>query len=216
MSESPLDGPDEIQVQYEQRLELLDQLAANLGRAVAETLEDVPHIDRIAFRSKSLNSFVEKARDRGTAPPYTNALVEIEDQVAGRVITFFLDDLELVKERLRSAFNPVEITHRRPKKDDEFGYESHHLILIIPPHLKPPSWDSLSSAPTTFEVQVRTLFMHAWSEPQHDLAYKRSSDLSSTIRRELSWVAASAWGADQALSRVWNSQLGSSPPAESR
>lgn len=211
MNESQPGAPESLGSRYGQKLGFLKTLAASLQEVVEETLVDIPHIDRIAFRAKSVESFVQKAEDRRTEPPYTNPLAEIEDQVAGRVITFFLDDLEPVKERLRSAFNAVEINHKRPQKDEEFGYESYHLIFLIPPHVKPDGWDSQIDPPTTFEVQVRTLFMHAWSEPQHDLSYKGPADLPSEIRRELFWVAASAWGADQALSRVWKWQLANGP-----
>jgi len=51
-------------------------------------------------------------------------------------------------------------------------------------------------------LQIRTIFMHAYSEPQHDFAYKAAGDLPPNVRRELAWIAASAWGADQAYARV--------------
>jgi ppGpp synthetase/RelA/SpoT-type nucleotidyltranferase len=57
--------------------------------------------------------------------------------------------------------------------------------------------------PSTFELQIRTLFMHAWAEPQHDMGYKAAQELTREIRRELAWIAASAWGADQAYDRVF-------------
>ncbi len=194
---------DELLRAYEARLDLLRALALTLQRETEESLSGTDHIDRIYFRVKGSAPFVDKARDPRTQPkPYSDPLTEIEDQVAGRVLTFFVQDLQPVKDRLCDTFNPVEIAHKRPPKDEEFGYESHHLILNIPPHLKPPGWPNRRDLPSTFEIQVRTLFMHAWSEPQHELEYKASTDLPSEIRRELFWVAASAWGADQALSRV--------------
>lgn len=49
---------------------------------------------------------------------------------------------------------------------------------------------------------MRTLFQHAYAEPQHDAGYKDRESLSRDQRRELAWVAASAWGADQAYSRL--------------
>jgi putative GTP pyrophosphokinase len=201
---------EHLSVQYQNRLHLLKALAATLEKETRESLSGFAHIDRIYFRVKEVDSFVGKALDPSTEPPYADPLVEIEDQVAGRILTFFLQDLDPVKDQLRQTFNPVEIKHHRPQKDEEFGYESHHLIFVIPPHLKPADWDNEQDMPSTFEIQVRTLFMHAWSEPQHDLAYKGSSDLPSDIRRELFWVAASAWGADQALGRVhdWQREHG--------
>jgi ppGpp synthetase/RelA/SpoT-type nucleotidyltranferase len=63
--------------------------------------------------------------------------------------------------------------------------------------------------PETFELQVRTLFQHAYAEPQHNLGYKPGdAQLTDEVRRELAWVAASSWGADQALDRVREQLLG--------
>jgi ppGpp synthetase/RelA/SpoT-type nucleotidyltranferase len=56
--------------------------------------------------------------------------------------------------------------------------------------------------PTTFELQIRTLCMHAWAEPQHDVGYKSAEELSREDRRELAWIAASIWGADHGFERV--------------
>jgi ppGpp synthetase/RelA/SpoT-type nucleotidyltranferase len=186
-----------------ERSAILAELAANLMSEVQDAVRPLDHIDRVYFRVKSPNSFLSKALDPDTVPPYTNPLIEIEDQVAGRVLVFFLEDIEIVKDRLLRTFTTVERTHRKPTKDQEFGYESHHFICNIPPPLKPPNWGSRSDLPPTFELQVRTLFMHAYAEPQHNIAYKETKDLPSSVRRELAWIASSSWGADQAYSRVW-------------
>jgi putative GTP pyrophosphokinase len=193
---------DELLENYESRLGLLNRLAINLEHETRETLNGLPHVDRVSYRVKSAKSFLEKAKDPKNIPPYKEPLVEIEDQVAGRVLVFFLDDMEAAISQLNNAFTKVESSRRRPQKDEEFGYESHHLICLIPPQVKPAEWNTLEDSPKTFELQVRTLFMHAWAEPQHDLAYKDPKDLPREIRRELSWIAASSWGADHAFSRI--------------
>lgn len=193
---------DRLLERYESRTELLRLLAANLERETRGALEGVPHVDRVYYRVKGTKSFAEKAQDPKNNPPYEDPLVEIEDQVAGRVLVFFLGDIPLVLAELSRNFTQVESARRKPEKDEEFGYESHHLICMIPPQAKPEEWSNLTDLPTTFELQVRTLFMHAWAEPQHDLEYKTSHDLPPEIRKELFWVAASSWGADQAFERI--------------
>jgi ppGpp synthetase/RelA/SpoT-type nucleotidyltranferase len=193
---------DELLECYQARTELLNRLAKNLTEETIGVLKELPHVDRISYRVKGAKSFVEKTRDPANDPAYADPLVEIEDQVAGRVLVFFLSDIEPVLAKLGGAFTPVESSRRRPKKDEEFGYESHHLICMIPPQAKPEAWNNLKDAPRTFELQVRTLFMHAWAEPQHDLEYKAAKDLPREIRRELFWIAASSWGADQAFARI--------------
>ena len=187
---------------YESRLQLLQEVNRSLEQETKDSLEGLQHIDRISFRVKSTDSFVEKAQDPENDPPYSEPLVEIEDQIAGRVIVFFFRDLALVRDKLNRTFNAIEHSERRPARDAEFGYESDHFICLIPPHAKPEGWDGRDDVPTTFELQVRTIFMHAYAEPQHDLAYKGEKDLPRGIRRELAWIAASAWGADQAYERV--------------
>lgn len=193
---------DELLERYQARTALLNRLAENLRQETVEVLQEMPHVDRISYRVKGAMSFIDKARDPVNSPAYEDPLVEIEDQVAGRVLVFFLSDIAPVLAKLGGAFTQVESSRRRPKKDEEFGYESHHLICMIPPQVKPSGWSTLEDEPRTFELQVRTLFMHAWAEPQHGLEYKAAKDLPREMRRELFWIAASSWGADQAFERI--------------
>jgi GTP pyrophosphokinase len=194
--------PDDLRRIYLQRVPLLQQVADSLAQETQDALQETPHIDRIAFRVKAVNSFLAKAGDPKNQPTYADPLVEIEDQIAGRVIVFHLDDIGTVLDMLKGTFNTVERSQRQPDRDAEFGYESSHLIATLPPHVVPDAWSAREDMPTTFELQVRTIFMHAYAEPQHDLAYKALHDLPREIRRELAWIAASAWGADQAYERI--------------
>lgn len=190
---------NELNTDYEARLPVLSALAAELETKTKEALADVPHIDRIGFRVKDHKSFLEKA----VQPKYSNPLEQLEDQVAGRVITFFRDDIPIVRNRLTEWFGDVEHETKEPAGPSEFGYESDHFIFVIAEHWKPEGWQDLAKMPTTFEFQIRTLFMHAWAEPQHDLGYKGSS-LDRQTAKELAWVAASAWGADRTFNEIAN------------
>lgn len=194
--------PNRVREHYSNRLPLLEGLRKELERETKVAVTDLEHIDRVGFRVKGVDSFFNKASDPSNTPAYADPLVEVEDQVAGRVIVFFVSDIKPTRERLERTFNTVERRQRRPVKDEEFGYESDHLICIIPPHLKPDGWTERDDVPGTFEIQIRTIFMHAYAEPQHNIGYKAPDELPRDIRRELAWIAASAWGADQALERV--------------
>jgi ppGpp synthetase/RelA/SpoT-type nucleotidyltranferase len=204
---------------FSRRLPLLGALASEL-EDVARTglgIYGHEHIDRIYFRAKSPESFIGKVRKRDVdvaagvlrdgvpLTPYTNPLTQIEDQVGGRVLVFFVHDIQPVVDILTNAFARMEMQDKSPQKDAEFGYESTHLVCAIPDHLRPPGWVEEQWMPQTFELQVRTLFSHAWAEPQHNLGYKASGDLTRQQRRHLAWVAASAWGADRGLEDAWES-----------
>jgi ppGpp synthetase/RelA/SpoT-type nucleotidyltranferase len=188
---------DDLVERYTMRIPLLEEVAGGLAREANDACSDYECVDRIAFQVKEPKSFASKAVDPSNSPPYRFPLREIEDQVAGRVIVYFLDDLAEVRNRLERVFNTIEWTVRRPKPDAEFGYESEHLVCVIPPHVCPSSWQTLEDPPTTFEIQIRTVFMHAYAQPQHKLAYKQGGPIPPNIRRRLAWIAASAWGADQ-------------------
>lgn len=59
------------------------------------------------------------------------------------------------------------------------GYHAVHL------HMAAPTGDSLvrhspDAEPAVFEIQITTLLMHAWSEVDHDLAYKCHGEEPST------------------------------------
>jgi ppGpp synthetase/RelA/SpoT-type nucleotidyltranferase len=183
---------------YRDRLPLLEELRASVEQTLVEALTDLGHIDRVASRVKSEESFTRKA----SSDLYTEPLEEIEDQVAVRVLVYFESDIARITDRLNERFNPVEDFRHEPARDEEFGYLTHHLVLAIPNHLKPVGWETMDPMPTTFEVQIRTLFMHAYAEPQHNLAYKAPEDLPRDLRRQLAWIAASAWGADRAYESV--------------
>lgn len=194
--------PADLGPAYSHRLALLETARAALERDTLDGITALEHVDRVSFRVKSTDSFLAKALDPANQPPYAHPLLEIEDQIAGRVIVFFLRDIDLVRECLTQVFSTVERSRRQPDRDEEFGYESEHLICVIPPHVKPNGWTAHEDMPETFELQIRTVFMHAYAEPQHDMSYKRSMELPAEVRKELAWIAASAWGADRAYERV--------------
>jgi putative GTP pyrophosphokinase len=211
---SQLPPRGDVEAIYRERLPLLKALANNLEREVNAQLNGVPHIDRVAFRAKAPDSYIVKVYDRRIDPPYAAPLLEVEDQVAGRVTVFFLDDVDVVLERLRRLFGEVELAERRPEKVTEFDYEGFHAVYNIPPHCKPSDWNHRDDLPATFELQVRTLFQHAWAEPQHDIAYKPTVELTFEERREVAWVAASSWGADHAYSRLWKQVAERTTPSD--
>jgi putative GTP pyrophosphokinase len=187
---------------YELRRPMLKQVTARLEAELLDHFNGKPHIDRISFRAKDVDSFVEKATVRKIALPYEHPLAEIEDQIAGRVLVLFAGDVADAVEHINKLLMPVEYEHKRPTQYNEFDYESVHGVYALPPPYLPPDWGEHDDMPQTFEMQVRTLFQHAYAEPQHDLGYKSDTPIDDKIKRELAWIAAGCWGGDQGLERV--------------
>ncbi|WP_349867470.1 RelA/SpoT domain-containing protein [Leifsonia sp. WHRI 6310E] len=197
---------------FENRRSHLEAAAKMLNARLVDILAGVPHVDRVSFRVKTSESFVHKCADESGNRrvgadgnlKYQEPLAEVEDQIAGRVLVFFRDDLEVVESRIRDAFRAaVEFRRREPATAAAFGYESDHFIFVIDEHMKPDGWERLEPMPATFELQVRTLFMHAFAEPQHDIGYKGHEPLDSEVEREFAWIAASAWGADRTMNELY-------------
>jgi ppGpp synthetase/RelA/SpoT-type nucleotidyltranferase len=196
---------------YELRRPVLKQVAGRLEAELLDHFDGKPHIDRISFRVKGVESLVEKATVRKVDPPYEHPLAEIEDQIAGRVLVLFTEDVADAVEHMDKLLTPVEYEHKRPTQYNEFDYESVHGVYTMPPPYLPPGWEEHDDMPQTFEMQVRTLFQHAYAEPQHDLGYKSDTPIDDEIKRELAWIAAGCWGGDQALERVRSLVGGDSP-----
>jgi len=57
--------------------------------------------------------------------------------------------------------------------------------------------DGVDTYPEFFELQIKTLFQHAWSEADHDLGYKSDRELSREEKRQVAFTAAQSWGADK-------------------
>lgn len=192
----------ELREEYEKRRPLLQEVAQRLERDLHEHFEGRPHIDRISFRVKTIASFVEKATSRKLDPPYEFPLAEVEDQIAGRILVLFSSDLSETVSHLGELYRPVEYEHKRPTRYNEFDYESMHGVYTLAAPNLPSGWGDFEDMPQTFEMQVRTLFQHAYAEPQHDLGYKPDVLQSDEVKRELAWIAAGCWGGDKALERV--------------
>jgi ppGpp synthetase/RelA/SpoT-type nucleotidyltranferase len=176
-------------------------MAIDLTSLLESRLSGIHRIDRISARAKDPKSFLVKAtKEQDGKRKYIDPFSEIQDQLAARVTVFYLSDVDVVETTIKRYFNHIEskIIADSPK---QFGYEGRHFILSIPEELFEE--DEHPGVPDFFELQIKTLFQHAWSEAEHDLAYKPLSPLSDLQAREIAFTAAQAWGADQMFLKLF-------------
>ena len=57
--------------------------------------------------------------------------------------------------------------------------------------------------PRFFELQAKMSFQHAWSEANHDVAYKAPREPSPLKQRRFAYTAAQARGADRVFEKLW-------------
>jgi putative GTP pyrophosphokinase len=185
------------------RATMLLPLAERLEAHLKGLFDTHPRIDRIYVRAKSVDRFVAKAEKKTEGKPkYSDPLNQIQDQLGARIVTFYKSDVDGLTEEIKKYFRYIESRQIVPDSEREFGYEGRHFILFIPRDVFDDSVKEDESF-AFFELQIKTLFQHAWSEAEHDLGYKPTGELTSDQKRRLAFTAAQAWGADQMFDELY-------------
>ena len=187
----------DIETAYRTRhAEVLIPLAKRLEEYLRTHFQSFKRIDRVVARAKAISRFVAKAtKTEDGRPKYSEPLEQIQDQIGARVIVFYIQDVETVSQNIEAYFRKIESQSIVPDSEAEFGYFGKHFVLFLPSDL----FDDVipaAQSPKFFELQVKTLFQHAWAEANHDLAYKPSEQLTADQKRKIAFTAAQSWGAD--------------------
>jgi len=199
---------NELQANFEaRRAAVLVPLAARIEGQLRELLNGAPRIDRVQARAKAFDRFMDKAwKVEDGKLKYEEPLHQIQDQIGTRVVVFYLSDVARVTDTIMKYYRPIEFKFHVPESEWEFGYFGQHFILITPRELLDDNWDP-SMIPDCFELQIKTLFQHAWSEANHDLGYKPGErELDAGEKRRMAFTSAQAWGADQIFEDLYQAQ----------
>ncbi len=190
----------------------LDPCSKAVEEMVKEALQGVDRIDRVTSRVKSIDRFVAKASKLEDGKmKYSHPCTEIQDLIGVRAIVLFLEDVKVVSEKVGNYFRRIEARDLKPENTNEFSYFGWHAVLFIPDDCKPRT--PIPGDPKYFELQVKTVFQHAWSETEHDLGYKpMSGELDDSLKRNVAFAASLAWGADRAFQDVRDSLLAKGAP----
>ena len=193
--------------EYNRRLEgYLKPLAKELEIHLESLYADSLRIDRIRARAKDVDRFLSKAAKKVNGKlKYLDPLNQIHDQIGVRIITFYLDDVDRVSKIIEDYFAPIEAKRIIPDSESEFGYEGKHYILFLPEDILDDKVTT-EDIPKFFELQIKTLYQHAWSEANHDLGYKSEIELEPEEKRRIAFTAAQSWGADQIYNELFLSR----------
>lgn len=176
----------------------VEAYAAELSRYVRAAIEleavvinalkgvGVP-IHLVTARAKEIASLRRKVRRKRYQHPAT----EVTDLIAVRVITYFGHDIDRVERELRGQLEISERKSRDARKglaEDRFGYRSVHLIARLRPALLPTGKSAIGRR--WFEVQIRSILDHAWSEIEHEAVYKSGVNYPAAIKRRFKALAA--------------------------
>lgn len=142
-------------------------------------------------RTKSIESFRAKASrmEPGGADDGPPALVfpdpmrQIADLVGVRVITTLPEENGRAANLIKRQRSQFDCRSDREKdigsiESGTYGYSSRHLILrtihndVVRDFQRQLESESKPTGNYAFEVQIRTIFAHAWSEIEHDIRFK--------------------------------------------
>lgn len=163
-----------------------------LGKEVKEIIEYELEEKRIFYnsiesRAKSLESYSEKCKKE----KYKNPKVEIMDMIGIRITAYTNADVSKISNIIEETFDidsKNSTDKLSEKKENEFGYLSVHYVARLKPHyLKINKYKKYRSY--VFEIQIRTILQHAWSEIEHDRNYKFKGTLPKELRRRFYMIA---------------------------
>ena len=188
----------DLKASYQQRhQQVLQPLAERLQKHLCGCLSEVARVDQVTTRAKSVGRFLAKAEKVVEGDPkYDDPLSQIQDQIGARVVTFYLSDVQRVSDAVKEYLRPIEDVVVVPDSEKEFDYVGKHFVLFLPSDIFDEEIREEDS-PRFFELQIKTLFQHAWSEANHDLGYKPEVELDSDQKRRIAYSSAQAWGADR-------------------
>jgi putative GTP pyrophosphokinase len=126
---------------------------------------------------------------------------EITDLIGLRVVCPFLEDMVVAEKIIKENFEVVEAERKGAGYSfKEFGYESTHLLINIPPDLLRKKG---GCGCKVAEIQIRTSLQDAWAEVEHELVYKAEfTPFDEPMKRKLAALNASLSLADTVFQEI--------------
>jgi len=192
-------------IELRKRFEVHEERRANIVKDLTERVELILSSFSIRpivkGRTKSFDSYYRKylkfLKEHNDSPLIT-------DMMGIRVVCLFLEDLDTVEDLIKRNITVIEVERKGQNTFREFGYESNHLLIKIPPDIL-YKWGKTDF--DVAEIQVRTLLQDAWAEVEHEFVYKSEfTPLDTPIKRKLAAVNASLSLADLIFQEIRNYQ----------
>lgn len=190
-----------LKLEYDQRIGKYKTAQSNLVFALRLILEEqgIPFL-KVDGRVKEFDSFYTKVRDKNYYDPF----VQNTDFCGLRIIVYYLHDLDKINSIFKKEFKVIEFESKTNiVKKNRFGYRSdHYLINLYKYWCKTPNYKGLDDL--TFEIQVRTVLMHAWAEIEHKLGYKSEASIPISIKSSFSELSQILENVDNKFQEIYN------------
>ena len=208
---TPIDGSSAEELSEEQKVTirhayesllprnkaLLDEVGFILEERIKSSGIKIHNIEK---RIKSERSALEKCERKRTTE-----LASLSDLVGARVICLFRSDVARIGELIAQNFEVLDIDDKQASDNSPLGYLSVHYSCKLPSRYSGPRYERTSDL--IFEVQVRTLCMHAWAAVTHYLDYKGERDVPRDLKQALSALAGLFYVADSEFEQFNSARL---------
>ena len=140
-------------------------------------------LPEIHYRTKELLSIIKKIKKKQSQKKYSYQ--DLKDKLGIRIICTFQEDMDIIDKFLNDYFVIVNAEYKQDNLDfNKLDYVSNHYDTKINCQIK--DFEHLENLNEyIFEIQVRTLNQHAWSNTAHSLSYKQEAELPIKLKRKV-------------------------------
>lgn len=160
---------DRVLQDYDQQRSKFESFCKKVYAYLDERLreKEIP-FQTVLYRIKDREK-VRSKYDRPSKAGKYNALNDITDIAGLRVITYYEDDVDAVREVIEGAFEIDRENFedkREPDDPESFSYHALHLVISLKPStLGDHSFEQLRGM--RGEIQITSVLRHAWAEIAH-------------------------------------------------
>lgn len=170
----------------------LNLIEKNITNKICSSLDSIGILYRIFSRTKDSKSIAEKIeRKIAENNPYSESGKKMQDIIGIRIVTYFQDDIYLVKDLLSQIFEYVgeeidtlDPTVFKPKRTNIICQFDNDNTTILKDSISASLDDNLKLCDSTFELQLRTILSEGWHEIDHSLRYKCKDDWNNHSEKE--------------------------------
>ena len=208
---------NDIKSTYESYRPVLSEILEKIEAKLKSTLK-LASMPTFKSRVKSFNSYYRKVLRLKSEEAEKSNFVPLTDMMGIRVICAFLEDLSDVERQVKQNFDVREVEYKGAEQNfREFGYESVHVLIAIPPECMPEKNSLPLPENIVCEIQIRTILQDAWAEVEHELVYKTEfTPFDLPLKRKLASMNASLSLADIIFQEIRDYQKKLQGEVESR
>jgi len=179
------------------------KIEKSVFKVIKKELSNLGIFPEISSRTKELLSIIKKIKSKNRTKEKNYSYEDLKDKLGIRIICTFKSELDIVGEVIKRFF----IFHNQPDYKKGYAdyktldYQSIHYDVYVNNERK--EFKNIKQYNTyVFEIQVRTLNQHAWSNASHKLSYKQEEKLPDEYNRKLYRLLALYELADQEIENI--------------